>query len=98
MTVRIVGILKKTGEEKWILERGGKTDGKENIGDFLIPMSRAVAKAIKGPEKKPMFIWLSLWITRGRSKDGYLFRGQKALAKCIFAIALAKGATLFDHH
>ena len=63
MTAGIVGILNKTGEEARILKRGGKTNGKENIDNFLIPMSRAAAKAIKGPEKKPIFIWLSLWIT-----------------------------------
>jgi hypothetical protein len=98
MTVGIVGILNKTGEEARILERGGKTNGKENIGDFSVPMSRAAAKAIKGPKKKPIFIWLSLWITRGRLNNDKLFRGQNTLAKCDFAIALVEGAMLFDHH
>ncbi len=63
MTVGIVGISNKTGEEARILTRGSKTNAKENIGDFLVPMLRAAAKAIKGPENKPIFIWLSLWIT-----------------------------------
>jgi hypothetical protein len=63
MTVGTVGISNKTGEKARILERGGKTDGKENSGDFLVPMLRAAEKAIKGPEKKPIFIRLSLWIT-----------------------------------
>jgi hypothetical protein len=98
MTVGIVGILNKTGVETQILERRGKTNGKENFVDFLIPMSRAAAKAIKSLEKKPIFIWLSLGITRGRSNDGNLFRGQNTLAKCIFAIALVEGATLLDCH
>jgi hypothetical protein len=99
MTVGIVGISNKTGEEARILKRRGKTDGKENFVDFLVPMSRrAAAKVIKGLEKKPIFIWLSLWITRGRSNNGNLFRGQNALAKCVFATALAEGATLFDRH
>ncbi len=30
--------------------------------------------------------------------DGNFFRGQNALAKCIFAIALAEGVMLFGHH
>jgi hypothetical protein len=75
MNVWIIGILNKTGEEARILKRGGKTDGKENIGNFLVPMSRAMAKAIKGLEKKPIFIWLSLWITQGRLNNGNLFQG-----------------------
>ncbi len=91
MTVGIVGISNKTCEEAWILKRGGKTNGKENIGDFLVPMLRAATKAIKGPEKKPIFIWLGLWITQGRSNNGNLFRGQNALEKCLFAIALERG-------
>ncbi len=37
-------------------------------------------------------------ITRERSNNGNLFRGQNTLAKCVFAIALAKGAMLLDHH
>jgi hypothetical protein len=98
MTVKIVGILNKTGEEAWILKRRGKTNEKENFVDFLVPMSRATVKAIKSPEKKPIFIWLSLKITRGRLNDGNLFQGQNALAKCVFAITLAERATLFDHH
>ena len=49
MIVGIVGISNKTGEEARILKRGGKTNAKENIGNFLVPMSRAAAKAIKGP-------------------------------------------------
>jgi hypothetical protein len=61
-------------------------------------MLRAAAKAIKGPEKKPIFIWLSLWITQGRSNNGNLFWGQTALAKFIFAIALAEGVMLFNRH
>jgi hypothetical protein len=35
MTVRIVGISNKTGEEAQILERRGKTDGRENLLIFL---------------------------------------------------------------
>jgi len=97
MTVGIVGISNKTGEEARILKRGSKTDGKENVGDFLVPMLRVAAKAIKGLEKKPIFIWLSLWITQGRSNDGNLFRGQNALAKCVFTIALAEEGRLIDH-
>ena len=96
--VGIIGISTKTGEEARILKRRGKTDGKKNFVDFLIPMLKAVAKAIKSPEKKPIFIWLSLGITRGRSNNGNLFWGQNALAKCVFAIALAEGATLLDRH
>jgi hypothetical protein len=76
----------------------GMTNGKENIVDFLVPMSRAVAKAIKGLEKKPIFNWLSLGITRGRSNNGNLFWGQNDLAKCMFAIASAEGAMLLNHH
>jgi hypothetical protein len=68
--VGIIGISTKTGEEARILKRRGKTDGKKNFVDFLIPMLKAVAKAIKSPEKKPIFIRLSLGISRGRSKDG----------------------------
>jgi hypothetical protein len=30
--------------------------------------------------------------------DGNLFRGQNALAKCVFTIALAEGVTLLDRH
>jgi hypothetical protein len=71
MIVGIVGILNKTGDEARILERRGKTNGKENFVDFLVSMSRAVAKAVKGPEKKPIFFWFSLWIIQGRSNDGY---------------------------
>ncbi len=69
MTVRIVGILNKTGEEARILVRKGKTNGKENYVDFLVPMSRAAVNAIKSLEKKPIFIWLSLGITQGRSNN-----------------------------
>jgi hypothetical protein len=60
MTVGIVGISNRTGEEARILKRSFKTNGKEKFVDFLIPMLRVAAKAIKGPEKKPIFIWLSL--------------------------------------
>jgi hypothetical protein len=60
MTVGIVGISNKTCEEARILKRRSKTNGKENVFDFLVPMSRAAAKAIQNPEKKPIFIWLSL--------------------------------------
>jgi hypothetical protein len=56
MTVRIVGILNKTGKEARFLESRGKTNGKEIFFDFLVPMSKAAAKAIKSPEKKPLFI------------------------------------------
>jgi hypothetical protein len=98
MTVMVVGISNNTSKEARILKRRGKTDGKENFVDFLVPMSRAVVKAIKSPEKKPIFIWLSLGITQGRSNNGNLFQGQNALAKCVFAIALAEGATLLDRH
>jgi hypothetical protein len=97
ITVGIVGILNKTGEGARILERRGKTDGKENFVDFLIPMLRAAAKAIKSLEKKPIFIWLSLGITRGRPINGNLFQGQNALAKCVFTIALAEEGRLIDH-
>jgi hypothetical protein len=98
MTVGIVGISNKIGEEARILEREGKTNEKENVDDFLVLMSRSAAKAIKGLEKKPIFIGLSLWITRGRSNNGNLFRGQNTLAKCVFAIPLVEGAMLFDCH
>jgi hypothetical protein len=95
MTAGIFGILNKTGEEAPILKRGGKTDGKENIGDFLVPMSRAVAKAIEGPEKKPIFIWLSLWITQGRLNNGNLFQGQICLGKMRFCNHLSRGGDAF---
>jgi hypothetical protein len=99
MTVGINGISNKTGEEAQILKRRGKTNGKESFVDFLVPMSRAAAEAIKSLEKKPIFIWLSLGITQGRlNDDNFCFRGKNALAKCAFAIALAKGATLLDRN
>jgi hypothetical protein len=98
MTVGIVRILNKTGEEARFLERRGKTDGKENFSYFLKPMLRAAAKAIKSLAKKPIFIRLSLGITQGRSNGGNLFRGQSALTKCVFAIALVEGAMLLDRH
>jgi hypothetical protein len=98
MIVRIVGISNKTCEEARILERRCKTNGNKNFVDFLVPMSRAVAKAIQSLEKKPIFIPLSLWITGGMLNDGNLFRGQNPLEKCIFAITLAKGAKLLDRH
>jgi hypothetical protein len=65
MTVGIVRISHKTGEEAQILKRRGKTDGKENCIDYLVPMWRAAAKARKGPEKKPIFIWFSLGSPEG---------------------------------
>jgi hypothetical protein len=56
MTVGVVGISNKTDQEAWILKRRGKTNGKENFVDSLIPMLRAAAKAIKSLEKKLIFI------------------------------------------
>jgi hypothetical protein len=94
MTVRVVGISNKTGEEAWILERRGKTNGKENFVNFLLPISRAAVKAMKSPEKRPIFIWLSLGITRGRLNNGNLLPGQNTLEKCVFAIALVEGTML----
>ncbi len=88
MTVDIVGISSKTSEEARILKRRGKTNGKKKFVYFIVPMSRAAAKAIESLEKKPIFIWLSLGITQGRSDDGNLFWGKNALTKCIFANCL----------
>jgi hypothetical protein len=97
MTV-IVGISNKTLEEAWIFKRRGKTNEKENFVDFLVPMLRDAAKTIKSLKKKPIFIWLCLGITQGRSNYGNLFQGQNTLTKCVSAIALAKGANLLDRH
>ncbi len=98
MTVRIIGISNKTGEEARILKRRGKTNGKENFVDFLVPMLRAAAKAIYSPEKKPIFIWFSLWITQGRWNNGNLFQGQNTLKNVCFATTLANGVMLLDRY
>jgi hypothetical protein len=62
MTVRVVGVLNKAGEETRIFKRRGQTNRKENLIDLFIPVSWAAAKAIQSSEKEPIFIWLSLGI------------------------------------
>ncbi len=62
MTIRVVGVSNKAGEETRIFKRRDQTNRKENFIDFFIPVSWAATKAIQCSEKKPIFIWLSLGI------------------------------------
>ncbi len=94
MTFRVVGISNKACEETRIFERRCQTNRKENFIDLFIPLLWAAAKAIQRPEKKPIFIRLSLGITRGRSNNCDLFGRKDALAKGIFATTLTKRAAL----
>jgi hypothetical protein len=99
MTVRVVGISNKACEETQIFERRCQTNRKENFIDLFMPVLWwAVAKAIQHPEKKPIFIWLSLGIAQGRSNDCDLFGRKDALAKGVFAITLTKRVMLLNGH
>jgi hypothetical protein len=63
MTIKVVGVSNKAGEETRIFERRGQTNRKENFIDLFILVLWAAAKAMQCSEKKPILIWLSLRIT-----------------------------------
>jgi hypothetical protein len=59
-------------------------------------VTRALAKAIKSLEKKPIFIFASIWVPGRWSDDSCLLRRKNALAESVFAIPLLKVATVLS--
>ncbi len=56
----------------------------------------ATTKAIKCLPKKPIFLRISVGITRRRTNDPSLFRRKNALAECVFAVALLQRPPLLN--
>jgi hypothetical protein len=59
-------------------------------------VTRTPAKAIKSLEKKPIFIFASIWVPGRGSDDSSLLRRKNALAEGVFAISLLKAATVLS--
>jgi len=78
------------------VQTGGETNGTKNSINFLVPVTRAPAKAIKSFEKKPIFILTSIWVPGRWADESCLLRRKNALAESVFAIPLLKAATVLS--
>jgi hypothetical protein len=71
---------------------GDETNRTKDSINFLVSVTGAPMKAIKGLKKKPIFIFASIWIPGRGSDDSGLLRRKNALAEIVFAISLLKTA------
>ncbi len=71
-------------------EGGGETNGAKNGVDFIVPVVRAAAQAVKGTLEKPIFVWCCFGIAAGRTDNSDFIRRKSALAKGVLTVALMK--------
>jgi hypothetical protein len=57
-----------------------------------------MTQTIEGPKEEPIFLRVSVGITRRWTNDHYFFGRKDALAKRVLAIALTKRTTMLNSH
>jgi hypothetical protein len=87
---RIRGVPDETGVETRVFEPGSETNGAKNGVDFILPVARAAAQAIKGTLEKPIFVWCYFGIAAGRTDDSDFIGRKNDLAKGVLTVALTK--------
>jgi hypothetical protein len=86
----------KTCIEAWILQQWGKTNRAKNSVNLIIPMARALTKAIESTLEQPILVRLGFRVPRRWTHDCNFIRWQDSLTKCILAIPLSKWVVFFN--
>ena len=59
-------------------------------------MARTLAEAIKCLQQKPIFLGISVGITRRRANNRCFVERETTMAECVFAIALSQETAFFN--
>jgi len=91
----VLWISDETGVKARVFQRRGKTNGKRNSIDFVIPVPRTVTEAIKCFKEEPVFLGIGFRVPRRRTNDSSLLRRENPMTKGILTIALLKRTMFF---
>jgi hypothetical protein len=93
----VLWISDETGVKARVFQRRGKTNGKKNSIDFVVPVPRTATEAIKCFKEEPVFLVLgiSFRVPRRRTNNSSLLRRENPMTKGILTIALLKRTTFF---
>jgi len=93
----VLWISDETGVKARVFQRRGKTNGKKNSIDFVVPVPRTATEAIKCFKEEPVFLVLgiSFRVPRRRTNDSSFLRRENPMTKGILTITLLKRTTFF---
>ncbi len=77
-----------------------EADALEDSLDFVVPMARTASETVESFLEEPVFVLCRVWVANRWFDDGDFVIGEDALAlaECVLAVALFKGASAFDRH